>query len=106
MRLPIKIISQEIIENYNLSDIVNDGWVYTKIVRGMYGLPQAGKIANDLLKKYWSGSDTMQPNSHQNCGYMCGDLSPSRWSLMILVSSLKETLTPTILSRLSKDTTT
>ena len=51
MQFPIKIVPQEIIENYNLSDIVNDGWVYTKIVRGMYGLPQAAKIANNLLKK-------------------------------------------------------
>ena len=68
MRLPIKIIPQEIIDNNNLRDIVNNQWVYYNTVRGMYGLSQAGKIANNLLKKYWSGSDTMQPNSHQNCG--------------------------------------
>ena len=55
--LPVKIIPQEIIDNYKLSDLENDGWVYTKIVRGMYGLPQAGKIDNDLLKKRleWDG---------------------------------------------------
>ena len=51
MRLPIKIIPQEIINKYNLNDIVEDGWVYVKIVKGMYGLLQAGKIANNLLKK-------------------------------------------------------
>ena len=28
-----------------------NGCVYVKIVKDMYGLPQAGKIANDLLKK-------------------------------------------------------
>ena len=28
MRLPIKITPQKTIDNYNLSDIVNDGWVY------------------------------------------------------------------------------
>ena len=28
MRLPIKIIPQEIIDKYNLNDIVDDGWVY------------------------------------------------------------------------------
>ena len=87
--LPVKIIPQEIIDNYKLSDLENDGWVYTKIVRGMYGLPQAGKIANDLLKYDWIGPDTMRPSSYQGCGDMCGDLSPSRWSLMILDSSLK-----------------
>ena len=51
MRLPIKIIPQEITEKYNLKDIENEGWIYVKIVKGMYGLPQAGKIANDLLTK-------------------------------------------------------
>ena len=51
MRLPIKIIPQEIINEYNLNDIEEDGWVYFKIAKGMYGLPEAGKIANDLLKK-------------------------------------------------------
>ena len=51
MRLPIKITPQEIINKYNLNDIEEDGWVYVKIVKGMYGLPQAAKIAINLLKK-------------------------------------------------------
>ena len=51
MRMPLKIIPQEIIDHYNLEKIATDGWVYQKIVRGMYGLPIAGKIANDLLTK-------------------------------------------------------
>ena len=51
MRMPLKIIPQEIIDHYNLNQIVEDGWVYQKIVREMYGLPIAGKIANDLLTK-------------------------------------------------------
>ena len=51
MRMPIKIIPPEIIKKYDLTKIESDGWVYIKIVKGMYGLPQAGKIANDLLQK-------------------------------------------------------
>ena len=51
MRIPFKIIPHEIIEKYKLNDTENKGWVYIKILKGMYGLPQAGKIANDLLKK-------------------------------------------------------
>ena len=50
MKMPLSIMPQEIIEKYNLLDIAKDGWVYIKIVRGMYGLPQAGIIANDLLQ--------------------------------------------------------
>ena len=51
MRMPIKIIPQEIIDKYNLTNIVEDGWVYIKTARDMYGLPMAGKLANDLLKE-------------------------------------------------------
>ena len=51
MRIPFKIIPQEIIDKYKLNDIEEKGWVYIKIVKGMYGLPQAGKIAHELLKK-------------------------------------------------------
>ena len=49
--MPIKIIPQEIIDKYNLTNIVEDGWVYIKIAKGMCGLPMAGKLANDLRKK-------------------------------------------------------
>ena len=51
MRLPMKIMPQEIIDKYNLNNIASDGWVYVRIERGMYGLPVAGRIANDLLVK-------------------------------------------------------
>ena len=51
MRLPIKLIPDEIIQKYYLKEIEQDGVVYLKIVKGMYGLPQAGKIANELLIK-------------------------------------------------------
>ena len=51
MRLPIRLIPDKIIQKYNLKQIEEDGTVYLKIVKGMYGLPQAGKIANELLIK-------------------------------------------------------
>ena len=43
MCLPIKLIPDETIQKYNLKEIEEDGMVYLKIVKGMYGLPQAGK---------------------------------------------------------------
>ena len=49
MRMPIKIIPQKIIDQCNLLDIDDDGWVYIRIKKGMYGLPQAGKLTNNLL---------------------------------------------------------
>ena len=51
MRLPYNIIPQEIKTAYKLEKLVQDGWIYVRIVRGMYGLPQAGLIANNLLKQ-------------------------------------------------------
>ena len=41
----------KIIDKYNLKRFERDGLVYVKIAKGMYGLPQAGKIANELLQK-------------------------------------------------------
>jgi hypothetical protein len=52
MRLRLDIIPDEIIEQYNLRDLINNqGWVYIEIRMGMYSLPQAGILANKLLKK-------------------------------------------------------
>ena len=79
MRIPFKIIPQEIIDKYQLNDIEEKGWVYIKIVKGMYGLPQAGKTAHKLLKRDWPMQDTTQHNSPQDYGSMYGDPSPSPW---------------------------
>jgi hypothetical protein len=51
MRLPLAILPQEIIEAYNLNTIAHNGHVYVEIRPGVYGLPQAGIIANQLLTK-------------------------------------------------------
>jgi hypothetical protein len=51
MRLAINTLPDEIIQQYKLLDLVHDGYVYVEIRRGMYGLPQAGIIANQLLVK-------------------------------------------------------
>jgi hypothetical protein len=51
MRLPISIIPQEIIDEYNLAHLLYKGLVYIEICKGMYGLPQAGILANQLLTK-------------------------------------------------------
>jgi hypothetical protein len=42
---------KEIINKYNLRAMAVDGWVYIEIRKRMYGLKQAGLLANQLLKK-------------------------------------------------------
>ena len=46
----IRLVPPKIIAHYKLNELVDQyGWIYTEIIRGMYGLPQAGIIAKNLL---------------------------------------------------------
>ena len=49
VRIKITVIPQEVIDEYNLDTYAHNGWIYFEISKGMYGLKQAGKLANDLL---------------------------------------------------------
>jgi hypothetical protein len=52
MRLKTTDIPKEIMREYKLQEsVTQDGYVYCKITKGMYGLPQAGIKAQELLKK-------------------------------------------------------
>ncbi len=52
MRLKITDIPEEIIKQYKLRDIITpDKYVYCEINKGMYGLPQSGIIAQQLLEE-------------------------------------------------------
>ncbi|KAL7524496.1 hypothetical protein ACHAXR_001939, partial [Thalassiosira sp. AJA248-18] len=51
MRFKVETIPQEFIDAYDLTPKIKNGFVYAAIVRGMYGLPQSGRLANDLLRK-------------------------------------------------------
>ena len=53
MRIPLKIIPQEIIDAYDLTALVDyQGWIYMRIEKGMYGLKHSGIIANQELVKH------------------------------------------------------
>lgn len=49
MQHPVYVIPSEIMEQYNLQRLVHNNYVNIKIRKGMYGLPQAGKLANQQL---------------------------------------------------------
>jgi hypothetical protein len=51
MRIPIKLTPHQIIAQYNLIPLVSDGDVYIEVQKGMYGLPQAGILASQLLAR-------------------------------------------------------
>jgi hypothetical protein len=50
MSFPLSIIPNEIITKYNSKAIAVGGWVYLKKRKGMYGVKQAGLLANQLLQ--------------------------------------------------------
>ena len=51
MFLPLHLIPDEMKQQYHLHDLQRDGKVYVEIHKGMYGLPQAGLLANQQLRK-------------------------------------------------------
>ena len=52
MKIPMSMLPDDIIGQYNLKDIEVNGYVYVEIRKGMYGLPQAGRIASEALKPH------------------------------------------------------
>lgn len=53
MKLALSVIPDEIISHYQLQSLVHhDGFVYIQIQKGMYGLPQAGRLTYNALQKH------------------------------------------------------
>jgi hypothetical protein len=50
MKMLLSRFPEEIVQKYNLDALAVDGWVYIEIRKGMYGLKQAGLLANQLLQ--------------------------------------------------------
>jgi hypothetical protein len=50
MKMLVSCFPEEIIQKENLNELAIDGWVYIKTRKGMYGLIQAGLLANQLLQ--------------------------------------------------------
>ncbi len=69
MQLQIANMPDDVIMHYQLIDLATpDGYVYYEIQMGMYGLPQAGIIAQQLLEK--------QLQQH---GYRQSKTTPGLW---------------------------
>ncbi len=65
MRIRIADIPDDIINRCDLRDKVSNGYVYVKITGGMYGLPEAGQIANEELLAVL-GKDGFYESRHTN----------------------------------------
>ena len=51
MRIPLKLLPDHTIEQYGLREKALNGMVYVEMYKCVYGLPQAGALANKLLKE-------------------------------------------------------
>mmetsp|Transcript_39274 Transcript_39274/g.76701 ORF Transcript_39274/g.76701 Transcript_39274/m.76701 type:complete len:100 (-) Transcript_39274:784-1083(-) len=57
MKMLIKLIPEEFMIAYNLYDKAKEGFIYMEVIREMYGLTQAGILANKLLKNVYTNMD-------------------------------------------------
>jgi hypothetical protein len=90
---------------YNLNDLAtNNGTIYVKIQKGMYGLPQVGILAQNPLKNASTITATIKATSHRAFGNMTGGHSRLLSVLTTLASSTLGGSTPTILQRFKRNT--
>ena len=49
IRIPLKFLSQKVLDKHNLHQYIYNNSVLFEVTKSMYGLPHAGKIAQDVL---------------------------------------------------------
>jgi hypothetical protein len=81
MVINLASLPQETIEKYDLNELAQDGKVYIEIQKGMYGLPQAGILANELLQRNLT-KDGYRPTNHTH-GLWTNDTRPISFSLVV-----------------------
>ncbi len=82
MRLKLSDMPDNVIKHYNLQSIATiDRFVYCEIHKGMYGLPKAGIIAQELLEKRLAQHDYCQ--SKATPGLWKHDTQPISFSLAV-----------------------
>ena len=82
VKVRAKYIPEGNIKKHNLKQYIEDnGWIHFEIGKGMYGIPEAGRLANDLLrvrlKKYGYIEATHTPN------YWKHMWKPISWTLIV-----------------------
>jgi hypothetical protein len=58
MRIPIHLIPDEIIQEYDPTKYLTDSFIYIEIVKGMYGLAQADSSPTNFWPNAWTLSAT------------------------------------------------
>jgi hypothetical protein len=81
MVMNLASLPQETIEKYDLIELSQDEKVYIEIQKGMYGLPQAGILTNELLQRNLAKYG-YRPTTHKH-GLWTHDTRPISFSLVV-----------------------
>jgi hypothetical protein len=81
MVINLASLPQETIKKYDLNKLAQDGKVYIEIQKGMYCLPQAGILANELLQRNLA-KDGYHPTTHTH-GLWTHNTRPISFSLVV-----------------------
>ena len=80
-KIPIDILTEDIIMEYNLMNLDHNGYIYCEIWKGMYGLLQAGILVNQKLVQL------LEPKGYTQCKHTPGQWSnkwrPIKFSLLV-----------------------
>jgi hypothetical protein len=68
MVINLSSLPQETINKYDLIELEQDRKVYIEIQKGMYGLPQAGILTDELLQHNLAKDGTDRHHSHMAYG--------------------------------------
>ena len=83
MKIPLAMILNEIIQKYKWWEYTDNDYIHFDIRKGMYGLPQAGRITHNNLKKHLEKTEYARANTHQVSGDTQQLISPWHCGWMI-----------------------
>jgi hypothetical protein len=100
MRIMISNLSPNLVKAYNLNSLAtNDGTIYIKKQKGVYGLPQVGIPHRISSKNNSTNTATNKAPSHRAFGNMTGGLFHSLSVSATMATSMLGGSTPTILRK-------
>jgi len=79
MKMPLALFPDHIVKQYNLGEKAKNGFVYLELRKAIYGLPQAGSLANKLLKEWLDPMATLKCLTPQDYGNTRPNQSSSPW---------------------------
>ncbi len=78
-RMPLSLFPAWIIEQYGMEKHALNGYIHLEMRQAVWGLPQAGILANKCLQKNWPHTDILRAQIPRGCGTTKHAPSCSHW---------------------------